>query len=458
MQYNLQIDVPAGKSVSLMHFHAVAVSPDKGNDIVSTLKASRMVSDLPGDLRRTIVNFAVNHNFVDDREILRGNLFDVVELRSGDLLNGTLQEKSYKVQTMFGPIELPADQVVGLLNVGEFRPRQLVISSQGEMVGGTLDKQTIDLQLGSGQVTQIPLSQVSRVGYRKRADEPDEWKFDKPMLILASGDRMNIQMPDAPLDVMTRYGLLKLVPAAISNVVLQGEDHGVHQIQLNNGSKFAGLLTAEQLSFKLATTGMTITVPLSAIARLQFTPDTPDVPDDSPTMSLTSGDMFVGTIGGDLKLDTVFDTIKISGPQLRGLSRVKETSGDVQATLWDQTKLSGQLEEGSVNCDLGGGLSVKIPVALIDTYSQPSPMPSDQMMEKIKSIVQQLAADDWKAHDQRRPIWCRWARLWRRCSDKCATAWGLRRSSVSMRSSSNSKNRPRRRALRSAAQMNDCWR
>src|SRR5439155_16194047 len=65
-----------------------------------------------------------------------------------------------------------------------------------------------------------------------------------------------------------------------------------------------------------------------------------------------------------------------------------------------QTKFGGQLETQSLNCDLGGGISVKIPVPLIDTYSQPSPMPSDQMLEKIKSVVQQLNADDWRARDQ----------------------------------------------------------
>ena len=46
------------------------------------------------------------------------------------------------------------------------------------------------------------------------------------------------------------------------------------------------------------------------------------------------------------------------------------------------------------------GLSVKLPVALIDVYTQPSPMPSDQMLEKIKAVAQQLNADDWKARDQ----------------------------------------------------------
>jgi hypothetical protein len=400
MQYIMPLEVPAGKTVAVMHLHAITPTPDKGAEMVNTLKFSKIVSDLPPDVRKAIVNFAVNANYVGDREILRGTLFDVVELRGGDTLNGTLQEKSYKLKTMFGDIDLPAEKVVGLINVGQFRPRQLVVSSEGEMIGGTLAKQSIDLQLASGQVTQIPLSQISRVGYRKRADEPEEWKLDKPFVMLVSGDRMNIQMPDEPLTVDTRYGSLKLAPSAICSISFQGEDHGVHQIVLDNGSKFAGLVSAQQLTLKLASTDLPITVPTSAIARLQFASEPPEISEDASTTTLTSGDVFVGPIVGELKLDTAFDTLKLPASQLRSMSRVKESTDDVQVTLWDQTRLTGQLETQSLTCDLGDGIQVSLPVPLIDAFSQPSPMPSAQMLEKIKAVVQQLNADDWKARDQ----------------------------------------------------------
>lgn len=422
MQYNVQVEVPAGKSVALMHLHVIAASPDKGAEIVNTLKSSRIISDLPADVRKMIVNFPVNQNFVGDREILRGGMFDVVELRGGDSLFGTLQEKSYALQTSFGAFELPSEKIVGLISVGQFRARQLLVSSEGEMIGGTMSKQTIDLQLTSGQTTQIPLSQISRVGYRKRVDEPDDWKLDKPMVVLQSGDRMNIDLPEQPMEVLTRFGAFKLAPAAIASISLQGEEHGVHQFVLASGSRFAGLLSAEQLTVKLTSTQKTITLPTSSIARLQFQPEgvgatspgaavpAAAVPaaeatrasqprKDSPTLTLTSGDVFAGELVGDLNLVTLFDQIKLPAAQIRGLTRVKETNDDVQVTLWDQTKLSGQLDVPSLTCDLGGGVTVKVPVPLIDSYLQPSPMPSEQMLKQISAIVQQLNAEDFKARD-----------------------------------------------------------
>ena len=106
MQYAVQLDLPAGKSVALMHLHLITAGPEKGADLVNSLKPGKLVGDLSAELRKAIVNFPVNKNYVGDREILRGTLFDVVELRGGDSLSGTLQDKSYKLKTLFGEIEL----------------------------------------------------------------------------------------------------------------------------------------------------------------------------------------------------------------------------------------------------------------------------------------------------------------------------------------------------------------
>ena len=43
---------------------------------------------------------------------------------------------------------------------------------------------------------------------------------------------------------------------------------------------------------------------------------------------------------------------------------------------------------------------MRIPVPLIENYSQPQPQPSAGMIEKIKAVVAQLSAEDWKARDK----------------------------------------------------------
>jgi len=80
----------------------------------------------------------------------------------------------------------------------------------------------------------------------------EEWAFDKPVVLLRSGERIAVKMPTADIEVATRYGLLKLAPQTISALALQNEENGVHEIYLTDGSKFAGLVTAGSFEMKLA--------------------------------------------------------------------------------------------------------------------------------------------------------------------------------------------------------------
>jgi hypothetical protein len=286
-----------------------------------------------------------------------------------------------------------------LINVGQYRPRQLIVTRDGEIFGGNLEAQTIDLALSSGQITQVPISQIARVGYRRITGEPEEWSLDKPMVALRSGDRMMIAMPEGTIDVLTRYGLLKLTPASIAQIGFASEDTGVHEVMLTDGSKFAGLVSAEQFAFSLSN-NQKITVPTSTLARLQLNTTSEDVDDQAATLTLANDDVLIGALTGQLKLNTAFDTITVNAPEIRLLTRARDSGMDVQITLWDQTRLSGQLDEPAVLCALNSGVTVKIPVPLIESYSQPTPQVSSETVAKVKQIVERLNADDWKQRDR----------------------------------------------------------
>jgi hypothetical protein len=397
----LQISIPGNKQVALLHLHGTANSPDAAVQFVGNLRESQLVADVPLDIRKIIVNLAPSQS-IGDREVLRGELFDVVELRGGDQLKGTINEPSYKLQTFYGTIELPADRIVGLINVGQFKPRQLLVTLDGEVFGGALGKDTVAIQLSSGQTTQVPLTQITRFGYRKRSNEPEEWAFDKPMIRLRSGERMMVALPNNPIDVMTRYGLLKLKPDSVATIALQTEEHGVHEIGLTDGSRFAGLITAGEFQMQLVGTAtqQTVSFPAAAVLSVQFTKPGEGPDDDAAVLKLTNQDQLVGALEGQLKLDTMFDTIAINAAELRGLQHAPDAGLDVQVTLWDQTTLSGQLHAPEVTCNLKSGVSVKIPVALIDKYNNPEPLPSPIMIDKIKSMVGELSADDFKQREQ----------------------------------------------------------
>lgn len=404
VQATYSVPIPAGKEVAIMHLHSVAPSQDAGTRFITDLKESAMLKTIPPAIRRLIVNFRAGQNFIGDVEILRGDLLDVVELRTGDEFKGTLQVPGYELATFYGNVTLPVDKVIGIINVGQFRPRQLVVTTDGQIFGGHLKRETLELQMSSGQVIQIPLSQVARVGYRKRPDEPREWTFDKPMVLMRSGERVDVQMPKTPFEIVTRYGKLELGAQQLASVAFQSEDSRVHEIQLADGSHFAGLLTADSLEMTLDTGGQTVKFPASAIARIQFTNKVADGDDTTPTIHLSNEDELNGSLVGKLKLDTAFDTIDVNAPELRSLVHAPDGgANDVQAVLWDGTTLSGQLEDQEVTCRLQGGVTLKVPVPLVRDYQQPQPQPSASMVERIKKIVEtDLTNEDWHVRDRAR--------------------------------------------------------
>jgi len=398
----MPVTIPAGKEVAIMHLHATAANSQAGVQWVTSLKEGQLLKNVPAGLRRSIVNFVTGSGFVGDRELLRGELFDVIELRGGDQMKGTLKEPSYKLETFYGAVELPVDRVIALMNVGEFRPRQLVVTVDGEIFGGKLSKDTLSMELTSGQVTQVPLSQVARAGYRKRPNEPEEWSFEKPFVMMRSGDRVAVAMPEQPFAVVTRYGPLNVDPKTLAAIVFQSEEHGVHEVLLNDGSHFAGLVSATQYDMKLAGSGpeQVVKFPVSGINRMQFIGEQPEIDDSMPTMKLVNDDELVGSLTGTLKLDTAFDTLTVDATQVRKLSHAADAGLDVQVTLWDQSIVSGQLQEPHVQVTLNSGLVLSVPVALIEEYDQPEPAPSSAMVEKIKETVGRLNAEDWKERDR----------------------------------------------------------
>lgn len=401
----MSVTVPAGKEVAIMHLRTTAPNSTAGVQWVGALKESQLLKNVPAELRRVIVNFVSGAAFIGDRELLRGELFDVIELRGGDQMKGTLKEPAYTLETFYGTVELPVERVIALMNVGEFRPRQLLVTIDGEIFGGKLSRDTLAMELTSGQVTQVPLSQVSRAGYRKRPNEPEEWTFDKPFVMMRSGDRVAVEMPAEPFAVVTRYGPLSVDPKTLAAIVFQSDEHGVHEILLNDGSHFAGLVGATQYDMKLSGTGgaapeQVVKFPVSGISRMQFVAEVPEIDESMPTLKLVNDDELVGSLTGTLKLDTAFDTLTVDAAQIHKLAHAAEGGLDVQLTLWDQSIVSGQLQQPQVQCTLNSGLVLSVPVALIEEYEQPEPAASSAMVEKIKQTVARLNAEDWKERDQ----------------------------------------------------------
>jgi hypothetical protein len=411
---SLTTNVPAGKQVAFVHFHMIVSSQDQGTNWINSLKESKIFSDLPRDVRHAIVNFRAGGGGFENIDVLRGDSMDVVELKSGDKFNGTLTDTTFKLNSLYGPIDLPGDKIVGIVNTGQFRMRQLVVTADGQVIGGQLEKQTVDLQLSTGQKVTIPMTQISRVGYRHRSTEPEDGADDTglaaPYVMTEDGDRVGVVLPTANIAVATRYGGLDIPPADIGSISFNSDDSGAHLITLTDGSHFTGLLTASDLEMKLSTIApdKTVKFPVLSLNKIVFKAPAEDKPDAAPvttatpvpaTLVLKRDDTLNCNLTGNLKLDTAFDTISLDASELKSVVRSKDSPTDVNVTTWDGTVFSGQLQDVPLVCHTTAGVDLTIPTAMVESYTNPVAKVPAAMIDRIKTVAKDLNADGWKDRD-----------------------------------------------------------
>lgn len=407
------LTVPAGKEQSLVVWLGSAEGVDKAEAVVTGVKPGKLLSGLAGDVRRTLANMATRTGLPGDLELLRGELFDVVETRTGDQLRGTIKDAGFALTTAFGRLELPGEKVAGLFVVGGQRPVMLVVTREGEVFGGTPEKEVLTLELTSGQVVRVPVGQVTRAGFRQRTGESEDGEVTgpgKPEVVLRSGQRMAIAGLPGALSVATRYGVLALPPASVASVVMRGEDSPVHVVTLTDGSRLSGLLTATSLDLTLdgAAGPAKLTVPTAAISRLS--PVAPRGAEeaggesDVPELRCAGEDVLRGVLAGDFEVETAFETVRVKGEQVRRISRPESSGsagegGGVAVTLWDDSVVVGRPTKAGLEVRLGSGVEVLVPFELIEGYGNPRPAPSDEMGRRVRALVAQLNDDDFKVRE-----------------------------------------------------------
>src|SRR5690606_8284454 len=113
------LTVPANGSAAVAHLHATAPAIRDGEKWMLELKDKDVFDGISREMRKQIVNFRYASFEIGQYEILRGEVFDVIELRGGDQFRGTLRQDAWRLTTFYGQVELPVEKVIGLINVGQ---------------------------------------------------------------------------------------------------------------------------------------------------------------------------------------------------------------------------------------------------------------------------------------------------------------------------------------------------
>lgn len=433
LQVSYSLKIPAGEEVALVSYHGSADSVEKGAETIRAQKPGKLLAGVASEIQARLANAPGRARLAGGIEVLRGETTDVVETASGDVLRGTLGDASYAIQTLFGRLELPAEKVASLLTTGGVRgveggggeggggarSRLLLVSREGEVFGGIAERDFLTVKLTSGQEVKVPLSQVSRAGYRKREGEGESDGPGRPMLVLQGGERMAIAPPSREIAFASSYGVLRFPAASVESVQLRVEGTPVHVLSLADGTRCAGVMLSEgplTVALDGAAGRANLSVPLSSIARYQpSTRPSDDDPaeSDRPALRCKGEDVFRGMLEGGFELDTAYEAIRIRGDQVREISVADGaeagTEVRLQVTMWDGSVFTGRPRDATLAVRVGGGeggvggaaggVAVAVPVDLVVSYSNPRPRPSDEVAARVRELVSKLNDDDYKVRE-----------------------------------------------------------
>ena len=141
---NLSTSIPAGKEIAIMHVHAVANNAADGQDLVKKFKESKALKDVPPNIRKLIVNFnAARPRSTATTRSSAATCSTSSRCAPATSSAATSRRPSYKIATFYGTVTVPAEKVISVISIGAVRPRQLLFTTDGDVIGGTLEHDKI---------------------------------------------------------------------------------------------------------------------------------------------------------------------------------------------------------------------------------------------------------------------------------------------------------------------------
>ena len=321
---------------------------------------------------------------------------DRIELNDGDMLLGTIENRSYAVTTLYGKIEVPARRVVGIVPTGDKSRRVRLVQTDGQVIAGTMGDQTVQLTLQGGSTLNVPPGSIRQMGYRISKDRPAGFAASQPVVILRSGDRLIWTECRAKLQLTGPWGAVDLPPDSLQRIEQTDTEGRGHRARFQGGTALAGTLGPEKFTLKLKV------VPELEIAskdvRLIILPTkSPEPPAPRATILLHDGSRLLGRLENEtLALRTEFGRVKVYVGDVKALTRDANRPALVTITTWDDTTLHGQLAELKLTCRIApNGPRASLNAAEVASVTLSTPLLRPEVREKAEKLIAQLAAESF---------------------------------------------------------------
>jgi hypothetical protein len=386
------ITIPARKTVILCHFESQNRDATAHQKLMKKFPGSKLFRDLPGSVRAMIVNMNAGGG-IGGVDLERSETSDAVLLKSGDPIFGVVKNKAFKVKTLLGDLDLPADRIIGMAG-GRSRNVRFVLLD-GQVVSGQVNAPVLQVDLDGGGLLRIPFDKIAQWSYRITPKKPNDETSGGAYVVLRTGDRLRFDPKALDIKLLTRHGLVALEAERLLELTMDNPGNAVHRAVFLNGSRLGGFLEPESLKLKL-NLGKTVTVSRDMVSQMRFAED--EQPDSTLTrVVLTNGDELFGTLtAGKFKLTTDYGQVAIDPSRVKTMKFRPEDLGRTIVGMWKGSILKGRLGQSQLGFAISSETVLNIHAGQFVSIECPLPLPPKAARVEVEKLIAQLGAESYE--------------------------------------------------------------
>ena len=395
--YHHTLNIPAKKTVALCLIEAQRRPFATAQQFLTTFKVDRELKKIPPALRKIIINMTGAILTLGTLELPRNEAHDLIVQRGGNELLGTLLNKNYVIETLYGKLTLDAARVVGLHSPANAGDRIRLALADGQVIVGKLLSGEIRLKLANGADMSMSADKIDTAAYKISPKRPEEIAFRKPMVVLRGGQQLFFKETDVDWTFHTQYGRVKLGPGDLREVVLDTPDGGLHRAIFANESVLSGLMVTDKLNVSLDL-GAKLSIPRYLIQQFAFPTRDYSGP-DLAELTLKNEDILQGRVADELlKIDTDIEKVSVKRDEIAQITIPEEaTLGRIRVKLHSGTVVEGKLVGKSIGFEIARGARLPVYVGHIVEMTCPKPPPKPATQPATKPAAKPVAKPAAKA-------------------------------------------------------------
>ena len=209
---------------------------------------------------------------------------DILLLRNGDKLTGTVVNGSFSIRTSYAHIVIESKYIAGINLEGGANSIESIITVNNNRFSGFIDDAFISFKLTNGPQLEIRREKVLKIVFRQRPQETAGMKW-RQFVQLKNGDYFHGQILTKDITISTTYAKIPLDFATIESITLIGDANPLTTVKMTNGDTVQGILETEDIEIELDV-GSVIEVYQDRIDRIFFKEGY--VPDGIPSIVTSS--------------------------------------------------------------------------------------------------------------------------------------------------------------------------